>query len=619
MSNEYTERAAALAKHGITTIPLHGKIPYPEAWQTFRQTTPGMIAQWERQGWWRNIGMVTGAASNNIVVIDFDGLPGYRLFANTFPELVNTYTVKTGSGEGMHCYYQVDLLPDSSGVLKIPIEGEVCNIEMKADGKQVVIPPSIHPDTHKPYEKYLECGVMRVTDLTAVWEWVETLNPTPKERQAPKSQNNTGTGELNRKLIEALTEHFRRQKPIERHEWLNVSCPNTAAHKNGDKNYSFSYNTDSGVGNCFLCGAMNLGQICEYTGFNPKDFGGLFETKDASVNGKGNLSLAPATVATAPVPQLGQALPVKTRRSRISHYYERVWPTEPTTYAPIPFPFRSLHSFGGMARFTKAGKLTGIVGLSGGGKTTLLETLVDSWLDLGVSCLVWSPEWDADEFIERAVQRYGGPTVDDLNAHELALYEAQNGLNTGLGKALTPTQLDGAKQALTKLKGWQTDVGYLDFPFLTVNYLQTNIEATLSTLDFKPRVLILDYVQLLHAMDDTDMTMYNLVMRIKAICKVYGLHGVIASQVTKADARGQGSGKMLDGLAARYVNDDAFNLFVTINPDYNELTGLFDPSAVLNVAKNSGGRKGKARVWVDWARLFFADKLHENQTFEGDN
>lgn len=616
MNNPYAQRALELASKGFTPIPLTGKKPLLEGWQKLRGVTADQITAWDAAGYFKNIGIVCGSASNNLVVIDFDGITGYTWFTEAFPQLVNTMTVATGSGNGMHVYYQVDLLPDSQKVMDIITEdGEKINIEFKSDGTQVVIPPSIHPDTGNPYAKHINAPIMQLSDLQAVIAWAHSFKP---QEWKPPTQY-TGEKNLNRKLLAAIESHFMGQGHKVHGDWINCSCPNPAAHKNGDKTYSFGFNTADGGANCYRCGGMSIKQICSYIGIDPANYGGIYERTEQLLNIQ---QASSPVVSRVPTPVNGASspsIPVVKRSERLTNYVNRLTDFDtPRTVVPVPFPLRALHKFSGMARVIKPGKVIGIVGVSGGGKTSLLETMVDSWLGLHVPCIVWSPEWSPDEFIERAVQRYGGPRTDELYLHEIFIYEQQHGITNGAGVEMTPDQLAAASKAIGTLRQFKQEVGYLDCPFMNAAQLQLSIDATLKTIDFKPRVLIIDYVQLLHAMEtDSNLTMYNLLMRLKAICGAYGLVGVLATQVTKDSTRGQQNGAVLDSLAARYVNDDAFNLFVTINPDRNE-DGTFQQSAVLNVAKNSVGKKGRVRVAVNWERLAFSDTQHPNQVFEGD-
>lgn len=620
MSNNYTEKALEMVAHGYTVIPLNGKRPVTKDWQNLRRVTSQMVLDWERQGLWRNIGLVTGAASNNIVVLDFDGLAGYELFKTAFPELVNTLTVATGSGKGMHVYYKVELLPNSGAVMDILLDdGELVNIELKSDGKQVVIPPSLHPDTGKAYVKHISAPIMALPDLTKVWNWAQSLKP--REWQPPK-QYSAGDGVLNRKLIDAIAAHFRAQPHQIHGDWVNCSCPNAAAHKNGDKHYSFGFNERDGGANCYACGGMSLKSICEHIGLNPADYGGIFEPNDTGFRIRTATGCPPAATVSGDkrIVQQGDALPVVKRSDRLTSYLERLHDYEqPRANAPIPFPMRVLHRFHGMAEACRPGKLLGVVGASGGGKSTLLETMVDGWLSFHVPCLVWSPEWEADEFIERAVQRYGGPSTSELYLHEMYITERQRGIKGGIGVEMPTSRMEAAAKAVRTLRSWQEEVGYLDFPFLTIAHLMSSMETTLKAIDFTPRVLVIDYVQLLHALEPSpDLSMYNLLLRIKAVCKYYNLLGVVATQVTKESAKGQQQGNVLDSQSARFVNDDAFNLFITINPDRKQ-DGTLQNSAVLYVAKNSMGiSKQRVRVPVDWEHMVFGDQLHPDQTFDGE-
>lgn len=618
--NNFTQRAIELSEKGYTVIPLNGKVPAVKEWQAMRKVERDLIMAWDQAHKWNNIGMVCGVASNNVVVIDFDGMAGYELFKLAFPELIDTMTVATGSGNGMHCYYKVDLLPDSRAVMNIVADGgELINIEFKSDGKQVVIPPSIHPDTGNEYTVVNRAPIMHVPDLAKVWAWAQSLKPEEVREWKPPTANGSG-GDFNPKLTSAVESYFLAQSHKQHREWINCSCPNSSQHKHGDSTWSFGYNTDKHFGWCYSCGndrPILLKDILPMIGIDPANYGGWYEKQETQLN-----------IQTARVPVVDPvsgirgngtgvaAIPVVKRSERLTNYVNRLTDFDtPRTTIPVPFPLRAVHKFNGMARVIKPGKVIGIVGVSGGGKTSLLETMVDGWLSLHVPCLVWSPEWDADEFIERAVQRYGGPRTDELYMHEIFIHEQQQGIKGGAGVEMPADKLEAAIRAVGVLRQFKEEVGYLDCPFMNAGHLQASIDATLKAMTFRPRVLIIDYVQLLFAMEtDGNLTMYNLLMRLKAICAAYGLVGVLATQVTKDGTRNQQNGDVLDSLSARYVNDDAFNLFITINPDRDE-SGLFQPSAVLNVAKNSVGMKGKVRVAVNWERLAFSDAPHPNQVF----
>lgn len=622
---QFATKAIQLMNQGITCIPHIGKSPAVKGWPQIRNLTQEQIMEWESKGLWRNIGLLCGEASGNIVVIDFDGLAGYEMFKEKFPELVYTKTVLSGSELGMHVYFKVDLLPDSFQVMKAVVDGgELINVEIRANGMAVLIPPSIHPDSHKPYVVKIDLPMLQVPDLAKVVAWAKSLKPElEKDWQQPKTPT-TYSGNLNPKLLEVVERHFLAVPHKMNDGWINCSCPDATKHKNGDVHFSFGYNPAIGYGNCFGCGDMLLKDILPLISIDSRDYGGIYEHKEQEpqtqldrmpTEPKMEIAQPRIPPASTPVPT-GKVIKVVKRSTQLSHYFQRISdPDMKVENPPIIFPITALHRLGGMAQIIKPGKLAGIIGLSGGGKTSLLETMVDGFLDDHASCLIWSPEWSGDEFVERAVQRYGGPTASEVYMHEKFISDQQRGISPSLGKELSSEQIKAASAALRMLRSWESEVGYLDDQFLTIGGLKESFAATLASLDFKPQVLVIDYLQLFHALEPNHfVTLYSMIMQIKALCGQYHMVGVLASQVTKADTKAKiNKNELLDASSARYVNDDAFNLFITINPDIDKITGENMPHGVLNVAKNSMGKKGKIRVGIDWPHLSFDKEAHMYQ------
>src|SRR5687768_15982957 len=83
------EAALTFHRAGLCVIPLRGKHPALTEWKQYQATRPTEqeIENWHTSGLLTNIGLVCGAVSNNIIVIDFDGPGGYPAFAATFPHL----------------------------------------------------------------------------------------------------------------------------------------------------------------------------------------------------------------------------------------------------------------------------------------------------------------------------------------------------------------------------------------------------------------------------------------------------------------------------------------------------------------------------------------------------
>jgi hypothetical protein len=101
-------------------------------------------------------------------------------------------------------------------------------------------------------------------------------------------------------------------------------------------------------------------------------------------------------------------------------------------YPPLPFPVTVLHQFGGYARWLPRGKMAGIWGLSGSGKTSFLESLViEPLATQGFTGLFISGEWTGEELVGRYVQRHKGPSMIEEMADRMWRWEANNGVLKG--------------------------------------------------------------------------------------------------------------------------------------------------------------------------------------------
>lgn len=137
--------AAALDLHrgGWPVLPLDGKVPnVGKGWPQYQGSTPRLRRHFHRHPG-ANIGVRTG---NGLVVLDIDPRHGgdhqlAALEAEHGP-LPATPTVLTGGG-GMHLYFR--------GPTDHPSYDLAPGLEIKATGRQIVAPPSIHPETGDPY------------------------------------------------------------------------------------------------------------------------------------------------------------------------------------------------------------------------------------------------------------------------------------------------------------------------------------------------------------------------------------------------------------------------------------------------------------------------------------
>ena len=121
---------------GWSFTPLAGKRPVLKGWQSTPRESLEQALAWAAQG---NVGLRTGRASG-IVVVDVD--PGGDIEPLDLP---GTVTALSGRPDAYHLYFRHDGPLGNSSQKLGP------NIDVKADGGQVVFPGSVHPDTGAVY------------------------------------------------------------------------------------------------------------------------------------------------------------------------------------------------------------------------------------------------------------------------------------------------------------------------------------------------------------------------------------------------------------------------------------------------------------------------------------
>ena len=296
--------AKAYAAQGLSVIPLNGKRPALKSWTGHQKrcATREMIDDWHRRDILKNVGIVCGAVSGNLVVLDLDGAAGYPAFAAALPHLAQTYTVASGGGVGKHVYFRVKRLPKSVKAMNTPIG----HLEVCGEGRQVVAPPSIHPKTGNPYRVEKEANILQVDNLDDLVVWVEAFKPTwqgSSLHEPPKIPNPNGDVTINPKLIAGIADVLLGKGYRARGEWLEGACLTPYKHRNGDRNPSFAYNTVSGYGYCHVCGVMLTKDICHHLNLDPQQYGGLVERPDVpNISQPVDLSRAPQE--SPPVPPM---------------------------------------------------------------------------------------------------------------------------------------------------------------------------------------------------------------------------------------------------------------------------------------------------------------------------
>lgn len=154
---------------GLSVIPLTGKEAKIK-WTIYQEeiAIPQTIHHWHKTGLLKNVGIVCGQVSKNLVVMDLDGQSSIEAFESKFPHLLDTFTVLTGSGKGKHLYYRVECLPPTTRLVYPNHQA----IELRANGCYVVAPPSIHPETHAAYRPQSSAPILELPHLNEVKQWL---------------------------------------------------------------------------------------------------------------------------------------------------------------------------------------------------------------------------------------------------------------------------------------------------------------------------------------------------------------------------------------------------------------------------------------------------------------
>lgn len=377
-----------------------------------------------------------------------------------------------------------------------------------------------------------------------------------------------------------------------------------ASHEHDDSHPTGHWHKDKHIYRCFKCGQTWLAKdVAARLNLDYHDF---IPARPVQLTMNAGLILPPPVIPA-----------YKSSDDSMQRYGERLDGKHVDTIVPLVFPFRMLHDLGGFCRIVQPRKLIGIIGLSGGGKTSFLETLTDDWRRVfGVDILWWGPEWSWDQMADRAIQRYGGLSITEMMLHELWLAEEARGQQgERYGERAPEEKVTFSRKMAAEIAGWPGKAFYIDKMDVTLDDL---LNESARIIDDQRenhwrtiRVGVWDYAQLLQLKGvRSDAERVNMVVtKIKAFCVDYGLVGIIASQPRKQDsseAKDEAAPTLLTSEAAQYMREDQFNLMMTLNPINSN--GRMTNRAIINVVKNSAGRKEQREVTIDLPHLRWVDR-----------
>lgn len=158
----YSNNAFKYYKHGLMPVPTEGKMPVISKWNNYDQYDDDFIQDLVEKYPNHNIGVLLG---HGIVAfdVDYEGEKQteiYQIIRNLLPRILVEKIGKKGftaffSGNVRSCKKKI---------------GSTLGFEVLSEGKQTVIPPSLHPDTQKPYlwsdKSILDFDLSELPELT---------------------------------------------------------------------------------------------------------------------------------------------------------------------------------------------------------------------------------------------------------------------------------------------------------------------------------------------------------------------------------------------------------------------------------------------------------------------
>lgn len=264
-------------------------------------------------------------------------------------------------------------------------------------------------------------------------------------------------------------------------------------------------------------------------------------------------------------------------------------------------PFPHLRHFGGFAKFLTEGMVMLILGTTGGKKSILLENLLDNLSYDGHTGVLIGGEWTPHNSGLKAIQRYGGASMDamfeDMVARQLRT-QGKDGVEWD-AKALTDAQRYETIRVARNLASAPSK-GAGEIIHYNAKYSQTPFSKMLEQVAREIHInrqmgkrvswVAVDYAQFY-----TDESNYkgqnvseHILTAFKLFCVNMRVVGLITSQITKTAQKEASNGDKIDIADGLGLRSDKANLVISIEDVWAGAMRL--PYKRITIAKNSLGR-----------------------------
>jgi len=210
---------------------------------------------------WTGVSVVTGPLSNGVMAIDFDGPAAWKKYLEFSSSQAPPFTQHWTSGKTDHFQILLQVAEEKwEGLKPQKIELENGNkLELRWN-QCSTLPPSIHPDTGKPYFWESEAG----TPIAECPDFIlDLMRGTPKIElpQRPKSENSISTDASEKSLVDILESEILPRLDAEEFYGNYLKLKTSGKNLVGlcpfhdEKSPSFTISPDTKLFKCFGCSA----------------------------------------------------------------------------------------------------------------------------------------------------------------------------------------------------------------------------------------------------------------------------------------------------------------------------------------------------------------------------
>lgn len=307
-------------------------------------------------------------------------------------------------------------------------------------------------------------------------------------------------------------------------------------------------------------------------------------------------------------------------RESISAYRRILSGDDLPPYPPIPAPYKPLRRLGGLAGLWQPRKTIVTVSGAGMGKTSLIETTIDTLNMEGHDTIGWGVEWSPVEYLKRQIAGWGGPSFEAQSLHELWLSEQSLPFQERKGTPLPQKDLDKMESLMRTFESWPGQHHWVDQAGGSLAVLLKEagqLVAELRDQGRKVSVFYLDYIQKAQRRADNWAELELILNDVWGFGVDKSLVTFINSQVNKGEGEKLRAGTALGLDSMQSISDQKMNVVLTLNPVF--VDGGRAEQAVIRCLKNNAAAvpaevKVKTALyrhrWVD--HVYETDPMHRN-------